>query len=292
MISLRKEISMETSINPQMLEQFRTDGYVNVSGLFSEEEAGQLLDHYMQIWEGNDYPNAPSKQDLQGDDPLKRYPRIMQPHRWDPTSLQWMLDDRLRQAMTALLGTEPYAVQTMLYFKPAGAKGQALHQDQFYLRVQPGTCLAAWMALDPCDEENGCLQVVPGTQDLPVLCTIEADTTQSFTDVTVPLPEGYEPVPVRMRPGDVLFFNGQLVHGSFPNSSEERFRRSLIGHYIVGEAEKVAQWYHPVMRMDGSVVELDISERGGPCGIWVDQDGKVVVEMEESAPAVQVAGRH
>jgi phytanoyl-CoA hydroxylase len=179
-----------------------------------------------------------------------------------------------------------------LYFKPAGAKGQALHQDQFYLRVQPGTCLAAWMALDPCDEENGCLQVVPGTQDLPVLCTIEADTTQSFTDVTVPLPEGYEPVPVRMRPGDVLFFNGQLVHGSFPNSSEERFRRSLIGHYIVGEAEKVAQWYHPVMRMDGSVVELDISERGGPCGIWVDQDGKVVVEMEESAPAVQVAGRH
>jgi hypothetical protein len=39
-------------------------------------------------------------------------------------------------------------------------------------------------------------------------------------------------------------------------------------------------------------VELDISERGGPCGIWVDQDGKVVVEMEENAPAVQVAGRH
>jgi phytanoyl-CoA hydroxylase len=131
------------------------------------------------------------------------------------------------------------------------------------------------MALDPCDEENGCLQVVPGTQDLPVLCTVEADTTQSFTDVTVPLPEGYKPVPVRMKPGDVLFFNGQLIHGSFPNSSKDRFRRSLIGHYIVGEAQKVAQWYHPVMRMDGSVVELDISESGGPCGVWVDEDGKV-----------------
>jgi phytanoyl-CoA hydroxylase len=283
---------MEILIYPQMIEQFRTDGFVNVSGLFSEEEAGQLLEHYMHIWERNDYPNAPSKEDLQGDDPLKRYPRIMQPHRWDPTSLQWMLDDRLCQWMTALLGEEPYAVQTMLYFKPAGARGQALHQDQFYLRVQPGTCLAAWMALDPCDEENGCLQVVPGTQDLPVLCTIEADTTQSFTDVTVPLPEGYEPVPVRMKPGDVLFFNGQLIHGSFPNSSNDRFRRSLIGHYLVGEAQKVAQWYHPVMRMDGSVVELDISESGGPCGVWVDEDGKAVVEMEESHTAVQVAGRH
>ncbi|HRJ41757.1 MAG: phytanoyl-CoA dioxygenase family protein [Caldilineaceae bacterium] len=57
--------------------------------------------------------------------------------------------------MTALLGAEPYAVQTMFYFKPAGARGQALHQDQYYLRAQLGTCMAAWMAVDDCDEENG-----------------------------------------------------------------------------------------------------------------------------------------
>ena len=40
-----------------------------------------------------------------------------------------------------LLGREPYAAQTMFYFKPPGARGQALHQDQTPLRVQPGTCL-------------------------------------------------------------------------------------------------------------------------------------------------------
>jgi hypothetical protein len=83
-----------------------------------------------------------------------------------------------------------------------------------------------------------------------------------------------------MEPGDVLFFNGQLIHGSYPNSSRDRFRRSLIGHYIVGEAEKVAKFYHPVLRMDGSQVELGISERGGPCGVWVEQDGAPVVEMK------------
>jgi hypothetical protein len=32
----------------------------------------------------------------------------------------------------------------MIYFKAAGARGQALHQDQYYLRVNPGTCCAAW----------------------------------------------------------------------------------------------------------------------------------------------------
>jgi len=177
------------------------------------------------------------------------------------------------------LDAEPYAVQTMLYFKPPGARGQALHQDQYYLRVQPGTCMAAWMALDRCDEENGCMQVVPGSHLFPLLCTIEADTQQSFTDVTVPIPEGMPVAPVLMEAGDVFFFNGQLIHGSFPNQSQDRFRRSLIGHYIVGEAEKVSQYYHPVMRMDGSPVELGVSEQGSTCGVWVEENGEPVVEM-------------
>ena len=55
-----------------------------------------------------------------------------------------------------------------------------------------------------------------------------------------------------MAAGDVLFFNGSVIHGSFPNASRDRFRRALIGHYVAGEAEKVSQFYHPVLRMDGS----------------------------------------
>jgi hypothetical protein len=68
---------------------------------------------------------------------------MAQMHRWDITSLRWLLDPRLGDCLTTLLGVEPYAVQTMLYFKPPGSRGQALHQDNFYLRVQPGTCLNA-----------------------------------------------------------------------------------------------------------------------------------------------------
>jgi ectoine hydroxylase-related dioxygenase (phytanoyl-CoA dioxygenase family) len=190
-----------------------------------------------------------------------------------------MIDPRLDEWMSGLVGTSPFAVQTMIYFKPAGARGQALHQDNFYLRAQPGTCIAAWMALDPCDVANGCLQVIPGSQAWPTLCTEKADTTVSFTDVTVPLPPGVEPVPVVMQPGDVLFFNGQIVHGSFPNTTADRFRRALIGHYIEGRAEQVAQFYHPALRMDGTPLELDVAQGGGSCGVWTEQDGEYVVEM-------------
>jgi phytanoyl-CoA hydroxylase len=260
-------------------EQFDQHGFIILKQLFSPEEVEHLKEHYMDLRLQGNQPGDTFGIDPTSTDPLKIYPRMLQMHRWDETSLKWLLDQRIANALSGLLGREPYAVQTMIYFKPPKARGQALHQDQYYLRVQPGTCVAAWMALDRCDEENGCLTVVPGSQNWPLLCTVKADATRSFTDVTVPIPEGTEVVPMIMEPGDVLFFNGQVVHGSGPNLSDDRFRRSLIGHYIVGEAEEVWKWYHPALRMDGTEVELNISDSGGTCGIWVDQDGKQVLEM-------------
>ena len=257
--------------------EFAAQGYTVARGLFALDEVQRLRQHFLMI---NQEHRRDADNIADPTDPLALYPRVMQPHRWDETSLQWMIDERLNDWLTHILGREPFAVQTMFYFKPPGARGQALHQDQFYLRVDPGTCVAAWMAVDRCDEDNGCLRVVPGTHDLPVLCSVDADTDVSFTGDTVELPPGMEAVSLIMEPGDVLFFNGQLVHGSYPNSSEGRFRCALIGHYIVGEAEAVAQWYHPVLHMDGAEVDLGVSEPGGPCGVWVDREGAPVAVLE------------
>ena len=264
------------------VDGFQERGYVNVSGLFSDDEVTYLRQHYMELRRNGSYPGDHAGVDTSDEDPLKRFPRMIHMHRWDQTSLEWMLDPRLGAAFRQLLGEEPLAVQTMFYFKPAGARGQALHQDQFYLRVQPGTCIAAWMAMDDCDEENGCLRVVPGSHSLPVLCPTDADTSQSFTDVTVPLSADMKPEPVIMKAGDVFFFNGQLIHGSFPNSSASRFRRALIGHYIDADAHQVAKYYHPVLRFDGSTVDLSVSDGGGKCGIWVEEDGQEVLELTGS----------
>ncbi len=266
-------------LDSEQVHQFRQNGYTIVRGLFSQPE----VDSYNQFF------SDLNAKDIGGfqldrlvqttDDPLVRYRRIVNMHREYPSIKEWLLDDRLRECLIALLGKEPFAVQTMFYFKPPGARGQALHQDQYYLRVQPGTCVAAWMAVDRCDEENGCLWVVPGSQDLPVLCEIPSDTSQSFTEITVPLAAWMKPEPMIMNPGDVLFFNGQVIHGSQPNKTTDRFRRSLIAHYVEADAQKVAKFFQPVLRMDGSEVAMEASEQGGPCGVWVNKDGQAVVEM-------------
>ena len=261
------------------VDQFQRDGFAVARELFSADEVASYIEHYMRLREADSYAGDFSGVNAKDGDPLKAFPRMIHMHRWDQTSLDWMIDGRIGGWLEGLTGQPAYAVQTMLYFKPAGSRGQALHQDQYYLKARPGTCMAAWMALDRCDEENGCLQVVPGSGDLPVLCTEGADLDASFTDVTVPMPDTLEAVPVIMEPGDVLFFNGSVIHGSLPNQSRDRFRRSLIGHYVTGDASEVAKFYHPVLDMQGREILLDESEGGGPCGVWVEDDGRHRVDV-------------
>jgi phytanoyl-CoA hydroxylase len=85
----------------------------------------------------------------------------------------------------------------------------------------------------------------------------------------------------RREPGALLVL--PLVHGSLPNTSADRFRRALIGHYIQAEARQVARYFHPALRMDGTPLQLDVSEGGGPCGEWTEADG---------VPAIAMTGRH
>jgi ectoine hydroxylase-related dioxygenase (phytanoyl-CoA dioxygenase family) len=160
----------------------------------------------------------------------------------------------------------------MFYFKPPGARGQALHQDNFYLRVEPGTCVAAWVACDVIDRENGGLEVVPGTHRMDLFCPEEADAEVSFVREYVPPPPGLAAVPVDMAPGDVLFFNGSLVHGSQPNRTADRFRRSFIGHYVGRSTERIGRYYD-VLTMSGAPVPLPENEGAGPCGTEFEPAG-------------------
>lgn len=285
------EDTMEPTVDPNQVAFYRSEGYLLVRGLFSTEETDFLRDYFMEMVERGGDGWAEGGVHPESDDPLKRYPRLLQPHRKDEVAMKYMVDERIRTYLTSFYDREPLAVQTMIYFKPPGAKGQALHQDQRYLRADPGTCMAAWLALDDIDQENGGLLVVPGTQDMPMLCPGESDTSLSFTGEQVPVPQDLETVPMDMKRGDVLFFNGSLVHGSGPNVSKDRFRRIIVGHYIEGAAEKVAHYYFPVYRFDGSTVEtLEANPwGGGPCGVLVDQDGKQVIEMVGSVEEAKAA---
>lgn len=257
-------------LSDEQIRSFQEDGFLIVRNLFSGEEIGGLVDTFMDMNKLGAIPGCfeavPLEEAKASGDILKAYPRMMHPHKVNETAMNYMLDERVADVLEQLLGEAAIATQSMVYFKPPGAKGQALHQDNYYLKVEPDTCIAAWTALDTADEENGGLFVVPNSHVTSLQCPHEADPAQSFTREEVNIPEGLQPVPTDLGAGDVLFFNGNVIHGSYPNTSKERFRRAFICHYAPASTNKISSWYYPLYAMDGTVVERENNEASGPCG--------------------------
>jgi len=175
----------------------------------------------------------------------------------------------VRACLQVLFGEEPVATQSMYYYKPPGARGQALHQDNLYLLVDPGTCLAAWTAIEQVDRENGGMMCVPRSHTGNLLCQEDGGETlrrESFSGHVTRVPKGLKPVDIVMEPGDTLFFHGSTIHGSGPNRTKDRFRRSFIGHYAAGSLDKISKFYLPLVRMDGTDYEVTAQTGGGACG--------------------------
>lgn len=266
-------VTASRSLSAERKAQFQRDGYLVIPQFFRPEEIAAIRETFMAMNADGPVPGLSEiNPKYTPDDPLAFYPRMMHPHRHPglpvgPLAMRYMLDARIHAALHDLFGEEPVAAQSMFYFKPPGARGQDLHQDNYYLRVRPGTCLAAWLAIDDADPENGGLVVVPGSHLLDILCPERADSTVFFTTDHLDVPEGMQEEALTLKAGDMLFFNGSLIHGSYPNASAERFRRAFICHYVPRDSEEASHWYRPLFGFDGQEAQIADATGGGPCGI-------------------------
>jgi len=253
-------------------EAYERDGYHVARGLLSAEEVAEIKGAFMAQAKGGPVEGlSETGRITDPSDPLHFYPRMMQPHHKPAFPLvqglskRYLLDRRVHDILVDLFGEEPIAAQTMFYFKPPGSRGQDLHQDNFYLRIKPGSCMAAWVAIDDADRENGGMVVVPGSHRMDVACPRESDRSVFFTGDRVDVPEGKREKPADLKAGDVLFFNGSVIHGSYPNESQDRFRRAFICHYAPASCSEVARSY-PLYNFDGEQINRASAEGGGPCG--------------------------
>ena len=197
-------------------EDFRRRGFWLARGLLDTAMWRRILEHGMSTLAESQIPN-----------------RLMNPHRTDALFTETFRHPQIINAVEEVFDEEAVGVQTMFYIKPPKETGHGWHQDQNFIAGSPKPILAAWCALDKIDAENGALVVYPGSHT-GGLCEMVANDSAQFArhaKAVVPPPK-VEPLTVEMEPGDVLFFDGFLIHGSYPNRSDHRFRRAWVAHYL------------------------------------------------------------
>ncbi len=186
---------------------------------------------------------APSH--LSDEEVLKEILCIHFPHKISPSLAQVMSHPSIVQALTTVIGPAVKAMQSMLFIKASGKPGQAWHQDEDYIPTRDRSLIGAWIALDDATLENGCLWVIPGSHRSGALWKQEWHGDKRF-DCSLeskgfPYTQADE-VPVEVKRGSVVLFNGYLLHRSLPNRAKAGFRRALVNHYM--SAGSLLPWRH------------------------------------------------
>lgn len=236
---------------------YHKNGYLIVKGLLPKEDTETLQRVTDDIYHGRinlDHLDHAHQwmTDAQKTERLASA-RLHQLHREIAAGEWGLLHPRVLDVLEALIGPDVLALQSMLFFNPPGKGGQGWHQDSYYIQTQPDSLIGVWIALDRADQANGCLWVAPGSHNEPVyppvheypnyvhanqnqLQGLHAANNASHMDDAInnlsPVAAKYgDPVPVVLDPGDVLFFHSHLLHRSYRNETQDRFRRSYVTHY-------------------------------------------------------------
>ncbi len=248
--------------------RFRHDGYVVIPGLVPAADIKELRDHTEDLMQGRlpqQDPNTPEADRLPLPpahlSPLEKaqhVARIHMLHRQVPLHERYLLHSRVLDVLETLIGPDILALQTMLFLKPPGSQGQGWHQDTFYIPTHPDTLCGAWIAIDDCDEYNGAMWMAAGSHVEPVypppptepwygdrqLAGVPQVANVSDNDETKnqlsPVAARYPQLLVPAKAGDVVFFNGHVLHRSKTNVTTDRFRRAFVSHYC--NARSFTQW--------------------------------------------------
>lgn len=220
---------------------YHENGYLVVEDFIDLDTVKQLLDEGTAVCRGERGPLTGLLPSAPGDDEetvLARYVTCHHVHKVSPLYTEFIKDQRLSDAVGMLVGENVKGFASQFFIKHAGMPGNAWHQDENFVPTRDRSLCTSWLALDEAGEENGCLWMIPGSHKSGVLYPMrphnnpDLDRAEECYDF-----EGLETaVPIVLRPGSCVFFNGYILHSSTTNRRTRGSRRALLYQYARAES--------------------------------------------------------
>lgn len=216
---------------------FDADGFVVLRGFLAADQLAELmgnLDRYVR----EVVPKLGDKDAFYDDKSNPATLKQMHQMEQDPFFAAYLHHPLWKSAAEALLGeTVKIPTGAEWFNKPPGTNHPTPpHQDNFYFCLKPAQVLTVWLALDPVDEENGCLRYVRGSH-LPGVRQHSRTKTLGFSQGIADYNnfDRSREVAIPARPGDALIHHGNTIHRADANRSPTRNRRSF-GMVFQGES--------------------------------------------------------
>lgn len=151
-------------------------------------------------------------------------------------------DSRLLDAVEDVIGGDILAAGTTLFIKEPDSSGFiSWHQDARYIGMEPHDWVTGWLAISNVTEDNGCMQMIPGSHTAPLKDHIDTYGKDNLLTrgQAVPDVDESKAVPVPLRPGQLSLHHPRIIHGSGPNRSAERRIGFALQSYITPSVRQV-----------------------------------------------------
>jgi non-heme Fe2+,alpha-ketoglutarate-dependent halogenase len=202
--------------SPEQVQEFHEKGYIGPFDLLSEREA-------------NDYKSSVRKEIDKLDGDLENleglHPRTSR-HLDSPTVYDLCTRDEIVDKMAAVYGQDLLLWESKLFYKEPGGPAIPWHQHYHHMATIPKMSITAWVALDDCTEENGCLEVIPRSNRRPIP---EVEAPEEVVAKKMADPDRFEEteaITLELEAGQYVLFSENALHRSFENTSDS-YRRAL-----------------------------------------------------------------
>lgn len=218
--------------------KYDEDGYIYLQSFLSENELKQVEDELNDIINHrlNEMPdNFVVYENREDPGTLKQLQDI---NHYSTFFNQMLSTGKFKDLAELLLNDEPVP-KNLEYFNKPPVIGKATppHQDGYYFMLKPVKALTMWLALEPADEENGCVRYLKGSHLKPMRQhgrTQTAGFSQGITDYGET--DRQEEVFFRVKAGDLLVHDAMTIHRT--DSNESNRSRKALGFIYFGASAK------------------------------------------------------
>ena len=149
------------------------------------------------------------------------------PHFQDTRLLDFLLSDEALDMVEPVLGPNIGLWSSHFICKdPYTGRATPWHEDSAYWEGRVSfysKIVTIWLALDPATRENGCMRVIPGTQNNGFSAYEDLANPSGYTFSTqIKEVDESKAVYFELKPGEFSMHDARLIHGAEANNSPYR----------------------------------------------------------------------